>query len=296
MRIDFELNPSESPDVRISPAQYLRSINLCLTDVAAHWAETNPEAARILADRSPTEQSLLTFKNLLQDQFPAAAVETSTPNLHRDLSELHQEQDESLHSYYQRARALMIKGGGRDRASDGSGDLSVPEATILDFVVKALVQGLSDSDIRQDTIRGLNTAGRSLGGIYNIADGSEQTKKQFATYLEDDRRRKKLQFYEEIVPERSRGNQNGFGSDNSRPQMPYQYQQHAPPNTQWPNQDPSALQNRSQLPSRTTPSHCQYLRRTQCSPVPAPLNCSPRLLLAMQSSLPWPAINVAYLL
>ena len=71
------------------PKKFLESVDLLLTDDAAEWAETCPDAVRLLADENPTVQFMITFRNLFQERFPAKSVETSTMSFDLELSNLH---------------------------------------------------------------------------------------------------------------------------------------------------------------------------------------------------------------
>lgn len=86
---EFELGPHKVNS--IIPAQrLLTSVDLLLTDKAAKWPETNPDAVQILASLEPTNADVTTFKNLFQERFSAEAVETLVASFDLKLSESHQ--------------------------------------------------------------------------------------------------------------------------------------------------------------------------------------------------------------
>ena len=184
-KLEFELAPFKQ-DGSMPPRKFLESVDLLLTDDAAEWAETCPDAVRLLADENPTAQSMTTFRNLFQERFPAKSVETSTVSFDLELSNLHQKEGESISFYYRRVCAFMLRVGAKDKSTDGTFTLSLLEAATLDVILKAFVRGLADADIRKDTIRGLNTSGRSLRGVCSLAEDVERSKKELLKFLDED--------------------------------------------------------------------------------------------------------------
>lgn len=75
-RLEHELSGYKVNGV-INPSTYLDSLNMLLTDDAAEWAESHPEAIRLLAIEEPTAQDLANFRSLLCERFPTKAVEIS---------------------------------------------------------------------------------------------------------------------------------------------------------------------------------------------------------------------------
>lgn len=197
-KLEFELGPQKIDG--IIPAQrLLTSVDLLLTDEAAKWAETNPDAVRILASPEPTETDVTTFKNLFQERFPAEVVETSVVSFNLELSELHQCHNETISSYYKRVCSLMLRVGARDRPSDTRNELSLLESATLDIILKAFVKGLADEDVKKDTIRGLSIGGCLLRGVCNLAEDALRSKKELKKFLDEDLRAKELQFYKSVV-------------------------------------------------------------------------------------------------
>lgn len=59
-----------APHGTISPKKFLDYVDMLLIDDAADWADTDYDAARLLAEEKPTVQSVVLFTNLLQQWFP----------------------------------------------------------------------------------------------------------------------------------------------------------------------------------------------------------------------------------
>lgn len=93
-RLEHELSGYKVSGV-INPSTYLNSLNMLLMDDAAEWAESHPDAIRLLAIEEPTAQDPASFRSLLCERFPTKAVEISPISFDPELSELHQRSDES---------------------------------------------------------------------------------------------------------------------------------------------------------------------------------------------------------
>ena len=66
MKLGIELAPHGT----ISPKKFLDYVDMLLIDDAADWADTDYDAARLLAEEKPTVQSVVLLTNLLQQWFP----------------------------------------------------------------------------------------------------------------------------------------------------------------------------------------------------------------------------------
>lgn len=66
-KLEFELGPFKVNGA-IPAQRLLTSIDL-LTDEAVKWAETHPDAVRILASPEPTDANVTAFKSLFQERF-----------------------------------------------------------------------------------------------------------------------------------------------------------------------------------------------------------------------------------
>ena len=96
----------------VPPATLLECINLLLTDEAAEWAVTNPDAARLLADKELTAETALAFRNLLQERFLARSIDSFTVSFDMELSELKRKPDEPITSYYKHSPHASCLGQG----------------------------------------------------------------------------------------------------------------------------------------------------------------------------------------
>ena len=174
----------------VPPHRYTQAFGLLLTEDAATWSETHPQAVEILGSDDPDEQSVKAFRSLLVARFPTKSTEVSSISFDTELSELRQ-QDESLAAYYKRLTVLMQHVGARDRpvkTSTADPPLQMLEAAMLESVMKAFLRGLADPDVRREATRGLATPERSLLGIYNMAEEARRTKAAVQKLDEEERK------------------------------------------------------------------------------------------------------------
>ena len=197
-KLEYELTPHRV-DGTVPPSKLLECINLLLTDEAAEWAETNPDAARLLGDEKRTAETAFAFRNLFQERFPARSIDLPTVSFDIELSELKQRPDEPISSYYKRFTALMLRVGARDRPAAGLAVLSLLESATLDVIMKAFIKGLFDDEVRKDTIRGLTTTGRSLRGLCTLAEDADRAKKELHKLLDGEHKTRELEFYRDVV-------------------------------------------------------------------------------------------------
>ena len=61
-------------DGTIPPKVYLDSLDMLLTDDASQWAESHPDAIRLLAEDEPNQATVDSFKSLLCQRFPTKAI------------------------------------------------------------------------------------------------------------------------------------------------------------------------------------------------------------------------------
>lgn len=195
-KLEHELNPYKI-DGRIPPGRYMDSINLLLTDDAAEWAETNPDAARLLSEDEPTTESVLSFRNLFLERFPAKSVEPAAASFHTELGEFRQRPDETISTYYKRLLVLMTRGGARDRPAVGS--LSVLESSTLGIILKSFALGLYDEDVRREATRGLTVPDRSLRELCALAENAFRSKRELQKLTEEENRSIELQFYRDMA-------------------------------------------------------------------------------------------------
>ncbi|MCJ1464755.1 hypothetical protein MMC07_003368 [Pseudocyphellaria aurata] len=196
LKLEHELAQYQTNGI-IPPDRFIDSINLLLTNDAAEWAETNPDAARLLGEEEPTTESVTTFRNLFQERFPAKTVESSSLDFYTELNELKQRHDESISSYHKRVSALMLRVGAKYRST--SGTLSLLESATLDVIMKSFVRGLYDNEVRKETIRGLIVTGRSLRGLVSLAEDADRSKRELKKLLDEESKTIEFQFYRDII-------------------------------------------------------------------------------------------------
>ena len=199
-KLDWELE-GYMVDGKIPPHRYIQAFELLLTEDAAAWAETHPQAVSILNSDDPSEKSVKDFRSLLCARFPMKSSEVSSISFDTELSELKQH-DESLAAYYKRLTVLMQHVGARDRPSqptDANPPLSMLEAAMLESIMKAFLRGLSDPDVRREATRGLASPERSLAGIYNLADEARRTKSAVQKLDEEERKTRENEILRTLV-------------------------------------------------------------------------------------------------
>ena len=199
-KLDWELE-GYMVDGKIPPHRYIQAFELLLTEDAAAWAETHPQAVSILNSNEPDEASVKSFRSLLSARFPMKSAEVSSVSFDTELSELKQH-DESLAAYYKRLTVLMQHVGARDRPyqpTDANPPLSLLEAAMLESIMKAFLRGLSDPDVRREATRGLATPDRSLQGIYNLADEARRTKSAVQKLDEEEHKAKENEILRSLV-------------------------------------------------------------------------------------------------
>jgi len=146
-KLDWELE-GYAVSGAVPPHRFTQAIDLLLTEEAAAWAETHPQAIDILAASEPSQDDVTTFRGLLCERFPSKSAEISTTTFDMELTDLKQ-QDESLSAYYKRVTAMMQRVGARDRPHVATEKPLTPlEVAKLDTVMRAFIKGLADVDLR----------------------------------------------------------------------------------------------------------------------------------------------------
>lgn len=176
-KFNHEMKGYRLPDGTIDPGLYLESLNMLLTDDASDWAESYPDAIRILADPDPTQEMVETFKARLCERFPSKNVEVTLVSFDVELAGLNQRPEESLFPYYKRVAGLMQRIGAKDRPAPTPGlhPLTVLESTMLDTILRAFIRGIRDPEIRKEATRGMASPERSLRNIYTLAEEAKRT-------------------------------------------------------------------------------------------------------------------------
>ncbi len=95
------------------------------------------------------------------------------------------------------SKTLMGRVNARDRPSSTTGPatpLSLMEAAVLEMVMKAFVRGLYDEDVQLRATEGLATSGRSLKGVYSLAETVRKTKAELKKMSDEKERLRELRF------------------------------------------------------------------------------------------------------
>ena len=222
----------------VPPDKYLSSVDMLLMDDAAEWAESYPEAIRLLKDPNPTQESVNTFKALLCDRFPAKVVEVVTVPIDVELSGLKQRTDESLASYYKRVTGLMQRAGARDRAAPpGNLPLSPLESTFLDIILRAFIKGIIDPEVRKEATRGMASVDRSLKTIYQLAEEARRTNWEIQKLYKEELRDHELAFYKNLAQKsmpmhKIEAMLTSYRANKRRPFTPEPWTVHVDPNDQ----------------------------------------------------------------
>lgn len=195
-KLDHELSGYKQ-DGSIPPDKYFDAFNMLLTDEAGDWADSYPEAVRLLNTEEPTKVTVETFKALLCERFPSKAAELSPVPFDVELAELRQKVDESLANYYKRTLNLITRHGGRDRPANTT--LGNWEAATLDTVLRAFIRGISDLDVRREATKGMSMSERSLKSVYTLAEEARRTNQDIQKMLEEELKADELTFYKTLA-------------------------------------------------------------------------------------------------
>ena len=87
-KLEHELSGYKQADGLIPPDKYLDAFNMLLTDDAGDWADSHPNAIRLLNTKEPTKATVDTFKALLCERFPSKAAELTPVPFDVELAEL----------------------------------------------------------------------------------------------------------------------------------------------------------------------------------------------------------------
>ena len=201
IKFNHEMKGYRDQEGVIPPDTYLESLNMLLTDDAAEWAESHPDAIRLLAEPNPTAATVESFKTLFCERFPTKTVEVTPLSFDVELAELHQRTDESLSAYYKRVTGLMSRIGAKDRppSTPSATPFTALESAMLDTILRAFIRGLNDQSIRQEATRGMASADRSLRNVYSLAEEARRTNLEVQKLREEDAKSNELRFYKSLV-------------------------------------------------------------------------------------------------
>lgn len=174
-RLEWEFEPSVYQG-NIPPKDFLKSVDLLLTEEAAAWADTSEEVSSLLSLGHPSVQDVTRFKSLFQAKFPAKSCDSTSTSLDFELRNLVQMKHESLRDYYHRVLAMMHRFGAKDRVSHDP-YLTKLESTVLDMIMEAFIKGLSDHSMQRVAIERTNYGRLSLADTYNMIQQQESSSK-----------------------------------------------------------------------------------------------------------------------
>ena len=209
-KFEYDMHGLRDIEGNIAPSEYLTSIKILLVDQAEIWAESTPQVAEILY-KAPdaTRDDVTTLQLILRLQYPGRAVESTNLNVDAEISKLSQQASENLGTYYERANSLLIQAGSRDwetplmtariALKEKFTLLSPSKNTVLDSVIQAFIQGISDTTVRVDALRGLLMIQRLLKGAYMIAEESKKLKEELAAMEKSEQEQNKLEFLRRVV-------------------------------------------------------------------------------------------------
>ena len=150
----------------------------------------------MLAEPNPTAETVARLKAILTERFPDRTPEVSTVSFDEGLRELRQREDESLLAYYQRVNTMMTRIDCPDRNTlPKAKPLSTLEDAMLGYMIRSFVGGILDTDVKRESTRGLASAGRSLEGVYTVAEEARRTKLEMKKLLDEEYKRRELKFY-----------------------------------------------------------------------------------------------------
>ena len=201
-KFNLEMRGYRTGDGSIPADIYLESLNVLLTDDAADWAESHPDAARLLTEPNPTQATVDDFKTLFCERFPIKAVEITPVPFDVELADLRQKPEESLASYYKRTTGLMQRVGLKDRQVATPNllpTLSPVESAMLDTVMRTFIRGLANPEIRMEATRAMSSGDRSLRMIYNLAEEARRTNIEIQKLHDEESRTDELQFLRDLV-------------------------------------------------------------------------------------------------
>ena len=185
-------------DDTVPPKTFMRYFDLLMSDDAADWLETNPDASRLIEVDPPTSDTVDQIVSLIKERFPSKAVEEVPISFDAELIKLRQKPEDTLNTYYSRALNLIQKYGARDRSATLK-VLSLAESSLLDTVLRQWVKGLYDSKIKQKAAEGMAPSDRSLRKVYTMATKARRVNLKISKLMEDEAKENDLMFYKNVA-------------------------------------------------------------------------------------------------
>ena len=282
VKYNHEMKGYKTEDGSIPADTYLEFLNVLLTDDAADWAESHPDAVRLLNEPEPTQATVDSFKALFCNRFPTKAVEITPVPFDIEVQDLRQNPEESLASYYRRTISIMQRVGLKDRQANNPVPLSsmAPmESAMLDTVLRAFTRGLANPETRMEATRAMSSENRSLRTIYNLAEEARRMSIEIQKLHDEEARANEFQIYKDLVQKNIPSHQ--VASLLASRQVPKQTHQ-APTQPHYQSQ-PWSQPNQARLPepsheafrNRSQPQQQNYDRRSYQSEAPPTLASNP---------------------
>lgn len=178
-----------------SAATILEEVDQRLRGEAAHWADSNPIAKRILAeDNLPaaTTETLNEFKEHFMQRFKVVEVEELEP--YQAIEGLKQGVEESLGDYYNRCGVLLKQLGATDPPDEGN----TMAKSLLKMVVTKFVAGLSDAQLQTRMAGYPYSSDCGLKGAYTKAQSELRKMQAQQEMIEKNRQQEELSLLHEM--------------------------------------------------------------------------------------------------
>ncbi|KAF6238772.1 hypothetical protein HO173_003279 [Letharia columbiana] len=179
------------------PSQNLGRPVSVLQGDAAKWAESNPEAVRLLDTDEPTQATVEQFTSLFKQRFPAEVIEVVPVTFDAELADIRQQSTETITAYYTKTLNLMHKYGAKDRGH--SMLLSLAEGSLLDTFLRTWIRGLTDQVITRKCAENMGSPDRSLRLLYDVAESTRRVNIEIQKLFEDEAKENELQFYKDLA-------------------------------------------------------------------------------------------------
>ena len=201
-KLEWELKQYASENESIFSINFIQAFDLLLVNNTASWAETTQAVVKLIEDSEPTESTVKTLKSLFIQQYSTRVVEVPVINFNTEISELGQQERETLLVYYCWTLSLLSWIGCWDRLKKiilTVTELISLESAMLDTVLWAFVWDLQNEDLCWDALRGLVSQNQSLLAVYSMTEESCWAKNEYTCLQEKLVKSQKLQFYRDLT-------------------------------------------------------------------------------------------------
>ncbi|KAK2056685.1 hypothetical protein LY76DRAFT_144221 [Colletotrichum caudatum] len=146
IRLNWDFRKAGHDPSDLPASQILQTLNMLCEKDAATYLDSVPHLTQIMEKASRDEATLIdlaTVESALKERFPSRIIDQDPGT--SDINTLHQEKDEALLAYYNRAVSALHRVGCRD--ASGSTVLLMPEQTVLTALTRRFVTGLADANL-----------------------------------------------------------------------------------------------------------------------------------------------------